>query len=97
MKAAFPWVLMRLEMKKVLQRVLPLLPAREVEERPRAMKIMDYLKRYAPDPHTVEMRVSLITGIDIAELEDTAHLKAEQIDQLEEAAKDIMGLEELNV
>lgn len=73
------------------------LPTDVAVERSRAERIMAFLLRYAPDPHTIPMRVSLQTGIDFGRLGDPSTLDDAETELLEEAAKHLLGLEELRI
>ncbi|MCG8460715.1 MAG: hypothetical protein MI919_30905 [Holophagales bacterium] len=89
--------MVRLHTKRIHERVEVILPKFEVEERPRAVRIVDFLHRYAPDPHAVMLRVALRTGLDRSLLEQPHALAPEQVSSVEEAACNILGLRELNL
>ena len=92
-----PLGMVRLHLKRMLDRVVAHLPSIEPQERPRAVRVLEFLERYAPDPHAVLLRVSLRSQISTAELDDAAALNDEQTARLEAAAKAILGLETLNI
>lgn len=92
-----PLGLVRLQMKRLMERVAAVLPVFEVESRPRAVRILEFLNRYAPDPHTVMLRLSLRSAIPLERLEQPQLLDADAVASLEEAAKKILGLKTLNI
>ncbi|MCB1034973.1 MAG: hypothetical protein KDD47_14190 [Acidobacteria bacterium] len=92
-----PLGMARLHLKKVLDRVRTVLPTFDVEEKPRGARIIDFLNRYAPDPHAVMLRVSLRTGIPIEEMGAPQDLSDEQVAAVESATKRILGLQSLSV
>src|SRR5688572_33085842 len=51
----------------------------EAQQRPRAVKITEFLEKYAPDPHAALHRVALRTGIPLGTLR-----KPEQLERSEE-------------
>jgi hypothetical protein len=92
-----PLGMVRLHMKRLLERILTHLPSVQNEERPRGVRIMEFLDRYAPDPHAVILRVSLRTGISVDALKAAETLTADQIDKVEESAARLLGLKQLNI
>ncbi|MBK8257468.1 MAG: hypothetical protein IPK82_32970 [Polyangiaceae bacterium] len=89
--------LLRLQLKSLVDRIMAGLPQLDVEERPRAVRVIEFLERYAPDPHAVLLRVSTRTGIPLASLRDPLVLNPDQVRSLEETAARILGLEHINV
>lgn len=89
--------MVRLYNQKLVGRITDSLPSFEVQERPRGVRIMDFLNRYAPDPHAVLLRASLRSGIPMDSLQQPASLAQEQVQGLEEAACSILGLDSLNL
>ncbi|MEM7049934.1 MAG: hypothetical protein AAF604_09745 [Acidobacteriota bacterium] len=89
--------MVRLHLRRLLERLPPLLPTFEVEERPRGVRILEFLQRYAPDPHAVLLRASLRTGLSLDQLQSPADLEAEEVERLEAAATRILGLRALNL
>jgi hypothetical protein len=69
----------------------------EAEDRPRGTRIMEFLDRYAPDPHAVVLRVSLRAGISLDDLKAPAALSADQVRRLEETACKILGVNQLGL
>lgn len=92
-----PLGMVRLHTKRLLERILANLPSVQSEERPRGVRIMEFLDRYAPDPHAVLLRVSLRTGIAVEALRSAETLTAEQIARVEETASRLLGLKQLNI
>jgi predicted regulator of Ras-like GTPase activity (Roadblock/LC7/MglB family) len=92
-----PLGMVRLQVKQVLERIQSLLPAIEVEERPEGVRVVEFLQRYAPDPHASLMRVALQTGIEMDALRHPESLTVEQVEAVKESAQDILGLEHLHI
>jgi len=92
-----PLGMVRLHLKRLLERILHMLPRVQPEDRPRGMRIMEFLDRYAPDPHAVTLRVSLRAGISLEELRAPAQLTSEQLERLEETACKILGVKQLSL
>ncbi len=87
----------RLHLKRLLVQLEEALPTIEVEERPRAVRIIEFLGRYAPDAHAVLKRVSLRSGITLDELRRPEELADARVELLEGSVKDILGLEALTL
>lgn len=94
---ATPLGMARLQLKMLLERVRASLPDLGVEERSRGVRVMEFLERYAPDPHAVLLRVATRTGITLEQLRDPAGLSDPQVQAVEDAAKRILGLEQLHI
>ncbi|MEZ4363535.1 MAG: hypothetical protein R3B48_25390 [Kofleriaceae bacterium] len=92
-----PLGMVRLHLKRLLERVAQALPKVQAEDRPRGTRIMEFLDRYAPDPHAVTLRVSLRSGIPVDDLKSPASLSADQIKRLEETACKILGVHQLSL
>jgi len=92
-----PLGMVRLHLKRLLERILANLPSVHNEERPRGVRIVEFLDRYAPDPHAVLLRVSLRTGIPIDALKAAESMTADQIALMEESACRLLGLKQLNI
>jgi len=92
-----PLGMARLHAKRVLERVAPTLPSVEAEERPRGLRIVEFLEKYAPDAHAALNRVALRTGIRVEALRDAATLGEDELTRLEGAVKDILGLDHLSL
>ncbi len=92
-----PMGMVRLHLKHVLERLRISLPSVQAEDRPRGVLIMEFLKRYAPDPHASIMRLALQTGIELEQLNRPEGLPGQQIPVIEEAVCNILGLDSLNL
>ncbi|MEZ4372160.1 MAG: hypothetical protein R3B07_15105 [Polyangiaceae bacterium] len=92
-----PLGMIRLHVKRLADSLLDYLPKVAPEDRPRGVRVTEFLMRYAPDSHAAMRRVALRTGIPIATLEQPADLSTEQVALLETAVRDILGLEALNI
>jgi len=92
-----PLGMVRLHLKRLLERILSQLPSVQQEERPRGVRIVEFLDRYAPDPHAVLLRVSLRTGIPLELLKEAESLTQDQIARVEESACRLLGLKQLNI
>lgn len=89
--------MVRLHLKRLLERVSQALPKVQAEDRPRGLRIMEFLDRYAPDPHAVTLRVSLRSGISLDELKSPGELSPDQVRRLEETACKILGVNQLSL
>ncbi len=89
--------MVRLHLKRLLERVNQALPKVQAEDRPRGLRIMEFLDRYAPDPHAVTLRVSLRSGISLDELKSPGSLSPDQVKRLEETACKILGVNQLSL
>ena len=87
----------RLHSKRLGKEISKHLPTGEVIVRSRAERIMEFLTRYAPDPHALPMRVSLQTRIPLDKIRNPAQLDEAQTVQLENAAKAILGVKTLRI
>ncbi|HEX4422799.1 MAG TPA: hypothetical protein VH165_33015 [Kofleriaceae bacterium] len=94
---AAPLGMVRLHLKRLLERITHALPKVEAEDRPRGTRIMEFLDRYAPDPHAVMLRVSLRAGIALDDLKSPAVLSPDQVRRLEETACKILGVNQLSL
>lgn len=93
-KTAMKDVLPRLN--KVLKESQATLPAATTEEKNKAQALVEYAKRYAPDPTFVLMRLALKTGIAPNRLE-RAELEDSELQPLYDGIKDILGIERLPI
>jgi predicted regulator of Ras-like GTPase activity (Roadblock/LC7/MglB family) len=89
--------LVRLHTKQLLDRISSTLPSFEAGQRPRGVRVVEFLDRYAPDPHAVLLRVSLCTRVPMETLNEPEKLSDEQVAQVESAACDILGLKALSI
>jgi predicted regulator of Ras-like GTPase activity (Roadblock/LC7/MglB family) len=92
-----PLGMVRMYTKRMLERLDDVLPRLEVTERPRAVRIREFLEKYAPDPHAALARVALRTGISVELLRKGDGLEVAQLDAFEQSVKDILGLDHLTV
>ena len=65
--------------------------------RPRAVRLLEYLQRYAPDPHVSLLRLSLRTGIALERLDRPELLTNEQVESMAASVRDIIGKEQLGI
>ncbi len=91
-----PLGMVRLFVRRLLDRLETSLPDTQVTERPRAVRALEFVQRYAPDPHATLMRVALKSGLALDALQKPEALDDSAVDRIEEAAKDILGLEQLS-
>jgi predicted regulator of Ras-like GTPase activity (Roadblock/LC7/MglB family) len=90
--------MVRMYVRRVLSVLEELLPKIEQKQLPRAVRILEFLDRYAPDSHAVRHRVALRTGITYDTLQSSAaQLSASQVEALESAVCDILGLDRIEV
>ncbi len=92
-----PLGMIRLHVKRILDLVRQSLPKLDLQQRPRGARVLDFLQRYAPDPHAVLLRASLRTGIPMEQLERAGELDEAKVGELEAATKAILGLQSLNL
>ncbi len=72
----------------------PLLPPAQDSTMSAAQALLDYAKRYAPDPNFVALRLSLKTGLDRNRLEKGT-LNRQELRILYKAVADLLGREHL--
>lgn len=89
--------MVRLHTKQLLDRIRTSIPSFSAEQRPRGVRIVEFLNRYAPDPHAVLLRVSLRTKLPMELLQEPEKLSDEQIALVEETACGILGLQTLSL
>ncbi len=75
---------------------IPEVPTRPVA-RPRATRLLDFFRRYAPDPHAALLRLSLRTGIPVDLLEAPDALDDAQVDAIADSIRDILGQETVGI
>jgi predicted regulator of Ras-like GTPase activity (Roadblock/LC7/MglB family) len=93
-----PLGMVRMYVRRVLSGLEEILPKVEHKQLPRAVRILEFLDRYAPDPHAVRHRVALRTGIPYDTLQNSAaQLSTSQVEALERAVCDILGLDRIEV
>ena len=94
---ATPLGMVRLHVKRVLSVLEEMLPKVQPEARPRAIRIAEFLTRYAPDTHTALQRAALRSGIAFDLLQTPEHLSPAEVSAFERSVCDILGLESLNL
>ncbi len=92
-----PLGMVRLFVDRILAEVDRTVPRFEAQERPKGVRLVDFLRKYSPDPHAVLKRASLRSGIPLSTLRAPAALSAAQVDTLEAVARDLLGLEHINL
>jgi len=92
-----PLGMVRLHLRRLLERISHVLPRVQAEDRPRGLRIMEFLDRYAPDPHAVALRVSLRAGISLDDLKLPGSLTPDQVQRLEDTACKILGVKQLSL
>jgi hypothetical protein len=92
-----PLGMVRLHTRRILDRLETVLPKLDMQERPRGVRIVEFLQKYAPDPHAALRRVSLRTGLELDALRRAEELDADAVALLESAVKDILGLDTLSL
>ena len=92
-----PLGMVRLYVTRLIDRLVPMLPTEAIEERTKGVRILEFLQRYAPDPHTVMLRVALKLNLNIESLNDPDEVELIDVDELERTAKEILGLDTLNI
>ncbi len=75
---------------------IPDVPTRPVA-RPRATRLLDFFRRYAPDPHAALLRLSLRTGIPVDLLEAPDALDDAQVDAIADSIRDILGQDTVGI
>jgi hypothetical protein len=94
---AAPLGMVRLQLKMLVDKLSLTLPKLEVEEQSRGARLIAFIERYAPDPHAALLRVATRTGVSLELLRDPARLDEGQVHAVEEAARRILGLEQVHV
>lgn len=89
--------MVRLYTQRLTARIADSLPRFETEKRPRGVRVLNFLSRYAPDPHTILLRVSLRTKLPLELLEQPEQLADEQVALVEKTACGILGIESMNL
>jgi hypothetical protein len=92
-----PLGMVRLHARRILDRLQQVLPKLDAVERPRAIRLAEFLDKYAPDPHAARHRIALRTGMALDALFDPARLNDIETDVFEGALKDLLGLENLSL
>jgi hypothetical protein len=92
-----PLGMVRLHVKRVLGLLAEQLPKVEPQQRPRALRVAEFLTRYAPDAHTALKRAALRSGIPLESLENPQALSLQQVELFERSVCEILGLEALSL
>ena len=92
-----PLGMARLHLRRMIERVTVQLPKVTIEERPRGARVVEFLERYAPDPHAIMLRISLRTGIPHEAFQSPDRLTPDQVARVEESACRLLGLKQLNL
>lgn len=92
-----PLGMVRLHLKRILERISSQLPQIDAEERPRGVRLVEFVRRYAPDPHSALLRISVRTGLTVEQLEAAENLDASDVERIEGAARRILGLTQINL
>ena len=92
-----PLGMARLSMKRLASVIIENLPTEEVAVRSHGERILEFVKRYAPDSHSVMMRISLQTKIPLQSLSAPEHLTEAEIEKLETAVKSVLGVTEIRI
>ena len=92
-----PLGMVRLHTRQVVDRIEATLPKFEAEERARGARVIEFLEKYAPDPHAARQRVSLRSGVAPETLQSPEALAGDDLERVEKAVLDILGLESLNL
>ncbi|MEN9207605.1 MAG: hypothetical protein Q6L50_01520 [Gloeomargarita sp. GMQP_bins_120] len=83
-------------LKAILIDAQPLLPDPTDQVKSRAQLLLDYARRYAPDPNFVLLRLSLKTGLHPDKLAK-GHLTANEVRLLSQGVKELLGVERLPI
>lgn len=89
--------MVRLHVKRVLGLLEEVLPKVQMEQRPYAIRVSDFLLRYAPDSHTALHRAALKSGLSVDSLREPEQLTDAEVGRFEQAVCDILGLETLAI
>lgn len=65
--------------------------------RPRAVKLLEFFRRFAPDPHASMLRLSLRTGISLEALDQPEQLNEVQVEAIAASVSDILGQDPIGV
>ena len=92
-----PLGMVRLFVNRILESIDEKLPKLTASARPRGVLVVEFLRKYAPDPHAVLRRASLRAKLPMALLRSPRDLNEAQVAQLETVAKELLGLDELHI
>ncbi len=92
-----PLGMLRLHVERILAKLNELLPKIRPEERPRGVRVAEFLLRYAPDAHTALQRAALQSGLPLDLLHDPEQLSPAQTERFETSVCAILGLDSLTL
>jgi predicted regulator of Ras-like GTPase activity (Roadblock/LC7/MglB family) len=92
-----PLGMVRLHVRRMLDRIQHVLPKLELVERPHAVRVAEFLTKYAPDPHAALHRVALRTRIGLDRLKRPETLDVAEVETFESAVRELLGLETLSL
>lgn len=75
---------------------IPGLTSRPVA-RPRAVRLLEFYRRYAPDPQAALQRLALRSGVALEKLEHPEQLEENQVETIAAAVRDILGQEQVGL
>ncbi len=93
-----PLGMVRLNTDRILKLLQANIQGKEAaEELPRIVRVIQYLQRYSPDPHVALTRLSLRTGIPYEKIKNPEQLNTDEVQRVEHAIKQILGVASLNI
>ncbi len=92
-----PLGMVRMHTDRILKQISEQLEDKEAGEQPRVVRILKYLQRYSPDPHVALTRLALKTGIPYEKLNNPENLSNSEVQLIEEAIQQILGVTSLNI
>ncbi len=95
--AGSPLGMVRLFVERILSIADETLPKLETKKRPKGVLLVDFMRKYAADPHAVLKRASLRSGIPLSQLRSPGGLSDAQVEKLQVVAQDLMGLDHINI
>lgn len=90
-----PLGMVRLQLSQVVESLRDALPKIGGDEIPRGVRILRFLERYAPDAHMITQRLAVRLGFDSTKLARPEKLTAEECDELEAEARNLLGIDRL--
>ncbi|GAB4109962.1 MAG: hypothetical protein OHK0013_45730 [Sandaracinaceae bacterium] len=92
-----PLGMIRLHLRIVIEQVRAALPKIDLAHLSPGARIVQFIERYAPDAHAALLRISTRTRIPVEQLRAPDTLTAAQVSDIEDAAKRILGLENIHL
>ena len=92
-----PLGMVRVQVRTMLARITEALPRFAVSESSRGERVLEFVERYAPDPHTVLLRVAVQARVPLDELRNPANLDGERMQRVERAVCTILGIDSLTL